>query len=93
MSASVKNGTLIRNGSDTTCRALMIQKGINLSDSSAECRARAAVLRATYGDSPLANVRDRYEAAALKWDAMALQAERTERGRAAKLTQVLPIAS
>jgi xanthine dehydrogenase molybdopterin-binding subunit B len=55
-----------------------------MSDSSAECRARAAALRATYGDSPLANVRDRYEAAAAKWDVMALQAERTDKGRLAR---------
>ncbi len=71
----------------------MRRRGTILSDTSAECRARAAALRATYGDSPLANVRDRYEAAAMKWDAMALVAERTERMREERLIQALPIAS
>ena len=55
-----------------------------MSETAQECRARAAALRATHGNSPLANVRDRYEAAALKWDAMADQADRFDKHRAAK---------
>lgn len=55
-----------------------------MSETAQECRARAAALRATHGNSPLANVRDRYEAAALKWDAMAAQAERITTMRASR---------
>lgn len=46
-------------------------------------------MRSTYGDSPLVNVRGRYEAAAAKWDAMAVQAERTERGRLARAEKTI----
>ncbi len=56
-----------------------------MSETATECRARAATLRLNYGCSPLANVRDRYEAAAAKWDAMADQLDRTARIRAARL--------
>ena len=55
-----------------------------MSETAQECRARAAALRATHGNSPLANVRDRYEAAARKWEAMADQAERIVNQRAAR---------
>lgn len=55
-----------------------------MSDTPAECRARAATLRGVYGDSPLANVRDRYEQAALKWDAMAERGDRVDLARAAR---------
>ena len=55
-----------------------------MSETAQECRARAAALRANHGNSPLANVRDRYEAAALKWDAMAEQAEFITSLRAAR---------
>lgn len=56
-----------------------------MSETATECRARAAALRSNYGASPLVNVRNRYEAAAAKWDAMADQLDRTERNRAARL--------
>ncbi len=55
-----------------------------MSDTAFECRARAAALRTSHGDSPLVNVRDRYELAAQKWDAMAVQAERTAKSREAR---------
>jgi len=56
-----------------------------MSETATECRARAAALRSSYGDSPLANVRERYEASAAKWDAMADQLDRTTQMRAARL--------
>ncbi|NTS66315.1 hypothetical protein HRV97_14230 [Sphingomonas sp. HHU CXW] len=55
-----------------------------MSETAQECRDRAAALRATHGTSPLTNVRDRYEAAALKWEAMAETAERIVKQRAAR---------
>ena len=58
-------------------------------DTAAECREKVAALRSTYGGSTLVNVRGRYEAAAAKWDAMAVQAERTERGRLARAEKVI----
>ena len=65
-------------------RAFTPERETKMSETAQECRARAAALRATHGNSPLANVRDRYEAAALKWDAMADKADRFDRQRAAK---------
>lgn len=59
-----------------------------MSETAAECRARAVALRSNYESSPLANVRDRYEAAAAKWDAMADQLDRNARVRAARLAPV-----
>jgi hypothetical protein len=55
-----------------------------MSETAQECRDRAAALRATHGTSPLTNVRDRYEAAALKWEAMAETAERIVKQRTAR---------
>ena len=55
-----------------------------MSETADECRSRAAALRATHGNNPLANVRNRYEAAALKWEAMAETAERIVKQRAAR---------
>ncbi len=55
-----------------------------MSETAQECRDRAAALRAMHGTSPLANVRERYEAAALKWEAMADTADRIMRQRAAR---------
>ena len=62
-----------------------------MSGTAAECRARAAALRSTYGGSPLVNVRSRYEAAAAKWDAMAVQAKRTEKGRLTRTEKAIVI--
>lgn len=56
-----------------------------MSETAQECRDRAAALRAKHGTSPLANVRERYEAAALKWEAMADTADRIVRQRAARM--------
>lgn len=58
-----------------------------MSETAHECRERAAALRAKYSTSPLANVRERYEAAALKWDAMAATADRLDKQRAVRLAQ------
>jgi hypothetical protein len=62
-----------------------------MSESSTDCRQRAAALRLAYGESPLANVRGRYEQAAAKWDAMAVQAERTEKGRLVRAEKLIEV--
>ena len=52
------------------------------------CRERAAALRLSYRHSNLFNVRDRYEQAARKWDAMAELGERVQRARKARALPV-----